>query len=302
VPNPHAPSLSHLRIATVGPTHYLQHLILDGLHDAERHDLHDAAAAAAGWRTLRPIQSGQSDKLLVAMGVPDSYELYDLDILLEALTMQPSMAFDDTMPEPAPMPEAMQYLSATTMTVLLRGAMGHSSEDIEAYLRAVPDHMPDIDIDLSEYRNDWESSSIYLLKSSAANPNIQSRKAQISAQIADGLATPASNENPSPCEHLPVSDGVKYNEVRKLTPEELALYESRLRDNYNQRRLKWPFSKMDVGDVVRIEAGLATKGQRAAHSYSSVSGKLFSTTRLRNGDLEVVRVTGFRVPYNQKRS
>jgi hypothetical protein len=236
------------------------------------------------------------------MGVPDSYELYDLDILLEALTMQPSMAFDDTMPEPAPMPEAMQYLSATTMTVLLRGAMGHSSEDIEAHLRAVPDHMPDIDIDLSEYRNDWESSSIYLLKSSAANPNIQSRKAQISAQIADGLGSPLSNENPSPCAHLPVSDGVKYNEVRKLTPEELALYESRLRDNYNQRRLKWPFSKMDVGDVVRIEAGLATKGQRAAHSYSSVSGKLFSTTRLRNGDLEVVRVTGFRVPYNQKRS
>jgi len=55
-------------------------------------------------------------------------------------------------------------------------------------------------------------------------------------------------------------------------------------------------------ELPRIEPELAVKGQRAAHAYSSASGRLFATTRLRNGDLEVVRISGFRMPSASKRT
>jgi len=307
------PLLSDLRIVSAGPTHYLQHLTLDG-----------------PWRTLRPIRLGalSEDPALTAdqphivvVGTPKSYELYDMHVLLDAV-ISPASAFDidEAMPESIPMPEVMQYLSPTTMTVLIRGALGQPTEEIEAYLKST-----DPELELYELRNDWESSDIHLLKSAAMHNAIEALKirelAKMEAVMRAASASTAGTTNTEGKENEDegedagsddedgasvrvggVADDLKYGQTRRLTPEQLAAFERRLRTNYNARRMKWPFAKMEIGDVVRIEATLAVKGQRATHSYSSASGKLFATSRLRNGDLEVVRISGFRIPSTSKRT
>lgn len=303
------PLLSHLRIVTAGPTHYLQHLILD----------------TGAWRTLRPLRFGPDtpDSLhshAVLVGTPDAYEMYSLPVLVQTL-LSPASAFDidEEMPDPMPMPEPMKYLPDTTMTVLVRGALGYSTLEVDDYVRSMG-------LDLPAMRDEWEDAGIYLCKSSAAQPFIEGAKmAEIQriesamsagvknltaskkeAPTPDNPAEPTpsdpNNSNNEPSVYNSPSTDLPYGETRRLTPEQLEVYERRLRGDRNARRLKWPFSKMEIGDVVRIEPALAAKGQRAAHAYSSASGKLFATTRLRNGDLEVVRISGFRIPSVSKRT
>jgi len=304
------PLLSHLRIVTAGPTHYLQHLILD----------------TGAWRTLRPLRFGPDTpdsfhSHAVLVGTPDSYEMYSLPVLVQTL-LSPASAFDidEEMPDPMPMPEPMKYLPDTTMTVLVRGALGHSTMDVDAYVRSL--NGPE----LHTMRDEWEAAGIHLLKSSAAQPFIEGAKLAESQRIESAVhagvknlttskkeasttdnpaePTPSDPNNPNnePSTYTSPSTDLPYGETRRLTPEQLEVYERRLRGDRNARRLKWPFSKMEIGDVVRIEPALAAKGQRAAHAYSSASGKLFATTRLRNGDLEVVRISGFRIPSVSKRT
>lgn len=296
------PLLSHLRIVTAGPTHYLQHLILD----------------TGAWRTLRPLRFGPDTpdsfhSHAVIVGTPDSYEMYSLPVLVQTL-LSPASAFDidEEMPDPMPMPEPMKYLPDTTMTVLVRGALGYSTLEVAHYVRSMG-------LDLSTLRDEWEDAGIYLCKSSAAQPFIEGAKLAEIQRIESAVSAGVKNlttskkeasttDNPNttdpnePSTYTSPSTDLPYGETRRLTPEQLEVYERRLRGDRNARRLKWPFSKMEIGDVVRIEPALAAKGQRAAHAYSSASGKLFATTRLRNGDLEVVRISGFRIPSVSKRT
>lgn len=300
------PLLSHLRIVTAGPTHYLQHLILD----------------TGAWRTLRPLRFGPDTpdsfhSHAVIVGTPDSYEMYSLPVLVQTL-LSPASAFDidEEMPDPMPMPEPMKYLPDTTMTVLVRGALGYSTLEVDDYVRSLNGPV------LHTMRDEWEDAGIYLCKSSAAQPFIEGAKlAEIQriesavsagvknlttskkeASTTDNPAEPTPSDPNEPSTYTSPSTDLPYGETRRLTPEQLEVYERRLRGDRNARRLKWPFSKMEIGDVVRIEPALAAKGQRAAHAYSSASGKLFATTRLRNGDLEVVRISGFRIPSVSKRT
>lgn len=305
------PLLSHLRIVTAGPTHYLQHLILDSP---------PGSPSDSPWRTLRPLRFGSAtpdptstDPHAVLVGTPDAYEMYSLPVLVQTL-LSPASAFDidEEMPDPMPMPEPMTYLPDTTMTVLVRGALGHATLEVDDYVRSMG-------LDLPAMRNEWEDAGIYLCKSSAAQPFIEGAKLaeiqRIESAVHAGVknftpsTSPTADTTPNPTS--PTADPTTYNspstdlpygETRRLTPEQLEVYERRLRGDRNARRLKWPFSKMEIGDVVRIEPELATKGQRAAHAYSSASGRLFATTRLRNGDLEVVRISGFRIPSASKRT
>lgn len=300
------PLLSHLRVVQAGPNRYLQHLTLDAIHNAPQ------------WLTLRPIRFDPTDPadplppLAVLVGTPDSYEMYDLHLLLTTL-LSPASAFDidEAMPDPMPMPDPMRYLSDLTTAVLVRGALGHSTLDIEAYVKGV-----DSAVEVFELRNDWESSDIHLLKSSDAQPYIERVQATHKQAIEEAIKaapttplpadpiTPPSSSSADPTNDatLSPSANLPYGQTRRLTPEQLAVYERRLKGDINARRLRWPYSKMEVGDVVRIEATLAAKGQRAAHAYAAASGKIFSTTRLRNGDLEVVRISGFRMPSVSKRT
>jgi hypothetical protein len=312
------PLLSHLRIVTAGPTHYLQHLILDG-SPSDRYQ-------PPPWRTLRPLRFGSAtpdptstDPHAVLVGTPDAYEMYSLPVLVQTL-LSPASAFDidEEMPDPMPMPEPMRYLPDTTMTVLVRGALGYSTLEVDDYVRSMG-------LDLPTMRNEWEDAGIYLCKSSAAQPFIEGAKLAEIQRIESAVHAGIKNFTPSPNPTSPTADttsptadptsptadtttynspstDLPYGETRRLTPEQLEVYERRLRGDRNARRLKWPFSKMEIGDVVRIEPELATKGQRAAHAYSSASGRLFATTRLRNGDLEVVRISGFRIPSASKRT
>ena len=293
------PLLSHLRIVTAGPTHYLQHLILD----------------TGAWRTLRPLRFGPDTpdsfhSHAVIVGTPDSYEMYSLPVLVQTL-LSPASAFDidEEMPDPMPMPEPMKYLPDTTMTVLVRGALGYSTLEVDDYVRSLNGPV------LHTMRDEWEDAGIYLCKSSAAQPFIEGAKLaeiqRIESAVSAGVknftpttppTTDPNNSNNEPSTYTSPSTDLPYGETRRLTPEQLEVYERRLRGDLNARRLKWPFSKMEIGDVVRIEPALAAKGQRAAHAYSSASGKLFATTRLRNGDLEVVRISGFRIPSVSKRT
>lgn len=292
------PLLSHLRIVTAGPTHYLQHLILD------------TPSGDSPWRTLRPLRfgpDGPNAPHAVIVGTPDAYEMYSLPVLVQTL-LSPASAFDidEEMPDPMPMPEPMTYLPDTTMTVLVRGALGHSTLEVDDYVRSMG-------LDLPAMRDEWEDAGVHLLKSSAAQPFIEGAKMaeiqRIESAVSGGvvqfkdskLETPTPSD-PTTTTYTSPSTDLPYGETRRLTPEQLEVYERRLRGDRNARRLKWPFSKMEIGDVVRIEPELAVKGQRAAHAYSSASGRLFATTRLRNGDLEVVRISGFRIPSVSKRT
>ena len=295
------PMLAHLRIVSAGPNRYLQHLILD------------APTEVPEWRTLRPVRLALThphDPIhVVFMGTHDAYDIYDLPTLL-AVLVTPSSAFelDDTMPDPLPAPEALHCLDGTTMTVLVRGALGHTTNDIDAYL-GVLNATAERPVYLPEIRETWEAAGIQLLKASSCQPFIEAAKAREQEELENNLRkakhadrVDTLRENLDGDRTASGSMDIPYGTVQKLTPDQLIAFERRLRGDRNARRLKWPFANMAIGDVVRIESDLAIRGQRAAHSYSSASGHLFATTRLRNGDLEVVRISGFRLPRTAKRT
>ena len=62
-------------------------------------------------------------------------------------------------------------------------------------------------------------------------------------------------------------------------------------DSLPSDRFKWPFNKMDLGEVVKLELDrdAILKAQKAAASYSYLTGKKFQT-KTSNGKLYVKRV------------
>jgi hypothetical protein len=54
-------------------------------------------------------------------------------------------------------------------------------------------------------------------------------------------------------------------------------------------RTRWPFAKMEVGDVVRADDCDPQRAQVAAHSYARASGKTFATKTL-DGVMHIWRV------------
>lgn len=114
-------------------------------------------------------------------------------------------------------------------------------------------------------------------------------EAEVESPATDERITPAdilAGEAQPPREKYVIED---------MTEAQKAAVTRNLRTRREAAPTKWPWRNMQLWQQVVIGPMDAPRAQRAVHSYSAASGKLFKTKRTENGELIVMRIEGSRI-------
>lgn len=246
--------------------------------------------------TLRPLVPAHPDVALTPahclflLGTPTQHTAYLLDSLLQSpAIVSPEADFmagkdaDDAeyLGQSTPLPEILHIdLSDAQYEALVLRMLGLQTDH-------VPDEVKDA---LSSILRD---SGYAIAAPSAVSPLLTeavNTRRQAAAQSATHPETAAQSAT-----HLETAAQGEYH-IHKMSPDEQEALMARTRKRDENPPKRWPWSKMEVWDKVVIPAPLAVKAQRAVHAYSAISGKLYRTKRMDNGDLVVARLDGTKAP------
>jgi hypothetical protein len=243
----------------------------------------DPAAADAdnhGWITVRPVQHTAAGWFYV-LGTPDAPTWHALEPA--AAYIYENEFDDDPVPIDEP-PPAFFDLSPDAQYMLTRYAQGVARD-------ALSDLLPP-EVDAIALSGEITRAGFAVRAPMNVAPVV---KSAIDAVLARhrrhgngdddvGLRRPPRivlrPHKAVVAEDSPIPEGAVASVPVKLSPDALArLQAEQIPRADRPQRYRWPFSRMDVGEVVTIPHELSARAQRAAHAHASHTGKRFVTRR-----------------------
>ena len=263
-----------------------------GIHVQYRQDASDAGR----WITPRPVR--YSGAYWYVLGTPDAPTWHLMEDVLSH--MQDHDLDDDPLPE-SPTPAVLDDLSAAARFLLINSAQGMPRAEL---LPLLPPDLDPAEIGMELSRAGLSVLAPALLAGELAQTRDALVERAQAARAAAGLSDPSK---PSPqrlimrphlttvADDAPLLEGRPFSNPVPLAPDAFERVQ-RLADGTRRvrepERVRWPFTRMAVGDMVTVTgADLIPRAQRAAHAHANHTGKRFLTRRnLATNSLHVYRL------------